>query len=110
MIKNVQHYPELAEINLGRLNLVYGKHALTRITQRGIQKLPFIQVTAGTVVELEESSSGKVEKLVVRLPYLETDDMVLVIIPHRLNNREVLVKTVWLNNVNDHHATLKLAG
>jgi len=52
--------------------------------------------------EVTVSGDKEVEKIAYRLPYSEEFDLCITYVPH--NN---LVLTVWLNEVNDNHPTLK---
>lgn len=83
--------------------LKYSRHAIQESIndERGEIKLPkIIDSRDATLVEIEVNE-GKVTKTLFRLSYSDEHDLCLVIIPE---NR--VVKTVWLNNKDDHHKTL----
>lgn len=97
-----------AEGIVGRLKLRYGSHAFRagRDDRYGLADLPEeIEPVAADVVELEVFS-GAVCKAVIRYPYDEELDLVLVVIPRA---SDCFVKTVWFNRVSDTHKTLRLA-
>lgn len=84
----------------------YTPHALTAcLNDRYGQILPPASITlkAEQVVEVEVRG-GKVEKIVVRLPYNDRFDLVAALCNFSADS--VTVKTVWLNERNDTHATL----
>lgn len=105
-IKNVQTNPELATIALGKVPVTYTRHAQDAAKERRINLAKYVNVLAGSVVELEiNPANGKTTKLVVRQQYNNHYDVVLVLIPASFG---IVVKTVWLNHVNDNHNTLNL--
>lgn len=53
------------------------------------------------IIEVETEDNIKVDKVLIRVPYSEYFDLCIVIL---LDNS--LVKTVWLNSVDDKHFTL----
>lgn len=102
---NVATNPELARISLGIVRLRWTSHAMEQASRKGIPAaLETIQCPAGSVVELEESY-GRVTKYVVRLPLNGNWDKVLVLVPD-YDNIYVVV-TIWKNEVNDTHKSLR---
>lgn len=110
MIKifNIEQYPQLQQINLGKANLEYSHHALERCERKGIKARPIITISAGTVVELEKDMrTGQNLKIIVRVQYNASQDLVLALIPRSdLPAGYLFVKTCWLNHKDDNHATL----
>jgi hypothetical protein len=62
-----------------------------------------IVVQASQIVEAE-IVSGEVVKVVVRQPYDQTRDLILVLSP---DGKRARVRTVWFNLATDTHATLR---
>lgn len=59
------------------------------------------------IVEVElDDESNAVSKVVIRRPYDDKRDVVLVLIPY--DDGTAIVKTVWCNLKNDNHMTLNL--
>lgn len=86
-----------------QITLKYTKHALmaAKTDRYGHVTLPLKLITRyAEVVELETEDSVPV-KLVLRIRYTETLDLVLVVVPGGT------VITVWLNKVDDGHKTLR---
>jgi hypothetical protein len=97
-----------AEGLVGRIKLQYGLHAFraSRDDRYGRADLPDeIEPQAGDVVEVEVANGNPV-KAVIRYPYDDVLDLVLVVIPGAFN---YFVKTVWFNAASDNHRTLRLA-
>lgn len=102
-------FPARAKLRFGTLNLVWTKHALSECSadRYGIINPPQTLDTEKAQVieaELHKNDYGHslwTEKVVYRIPYTETKDMVLVVIPS--SGR---VKTVWINMKEDMHRTL----
>jgi len=68
----------------------------------GVIDLPdAINLARVELVEMEVIG-GKIHKVVVRMPYSVTLDLVMVVLLETLT-----VKTVWLNKRSDNHRTLK---
>lgn len=91
------------------VDLHFGPHAMSeaKADRYGVAELPrSIELVAEDVVELEVAA-GKVAKLIVRYPYDDQLDLVLVLRPGK--NSEFFVKTCWFNRVSDNHRTLRLA-
>jgi len=109
LVKNIQTSPELANIELGEVQVTYSKHARERAQQKRIRLSQYVQVVKNSVVEVEiEARTGKTVKLVVRERYTDTHDRVLVLVEDRKKPGSIYVKTVWLNHVEDNHSTLDL--
>lgn len=53
------------------------------------------------IIEVETIDNTKADRVLIRIPYSDNFDLCVVIL---LDNS--LVKTVWLNSVNDKHFTL----
>lgn len=86
------------------VKLHYTKHALdaAETDRYDIIELPLtVNLSHGTIIEIEIGNHETIEKFVIRFPYSETLDLCMVIIPDRL-----CVKTVWLNERFDEHCTL----
>lgn len=83
----------------GQQWLKYSRHSMARAEQKGFVLPPWVNWADGTVVETLVSD-GVVEKRVVRFPYYNDNDIVLVIQP------DGFVRTAWLNARSDKHATL----
>lgn len=101
-------FPEKAKLRFGVLNLSWTKHALQECSadRYGIIHPPqTLDTNTAQVIEAEitQKENGRLttEKVVYRIPYTETKDMVIVVIPS--SGR---VKTVWINVKNDKHSTL----
>ncbi len=84
--------------------LDYSKHAADRAAEYKIDLPKFINYAKAQFIECE-ISCGKVEKVLVRIPYSDDSDLVLAIIP-----KKFFVKTCWVNKHDDHHATLNTSG
>jgi hypothetical protein len=101
------HKKILDGITLGTLKLEYSKHAQFRADQKQFN-LPHLIIVDRNVVEMETGPAGRPTKLVVRVKYDQTNDLVLVLVPgNKLMSRTLFVTTAWLNNKNDIHSTLK---
>ena len=106
-IKNNQLNPELNDMELGHVKLIYSKHALERAAEKQINLIYSANIVKGSIVETYEDSNNMVRKIVVRVRYDNEMDMVLVLAPAG-EPKKAKVITVWLNHVNDNHKTLKL--
>lgn len=100
--KNVATHPELANLSLGSVYLVWSYHALIRGKQKRIEQVDAITVPRGTIVELE-STGRLVSKVVARIPG-SLRDTVYVLTPK--GKGHWLVITCWTNCKNDTHRTL----
>jgi hypothetical protein len=92
------------------VDLDYAAHAYaeSKADRYGVAELPgSIEVIAGDVVEVEVRGERPV-KAVIRFPYDDNLDLVLVLIVLS-NRRSFFVKTVWFNQASDNHRTLRLA-
>lgn len=101
-------FPKYAKLHFGTLNLFWTQHALRECEadRYGIIDPPkTLDTDKAQVIEAEikrfDSGALWTEKVVYRIPYTETKDMVLVVIP--ASGR---VKTVWINMKEDTHKTL----
>lgn len=100
-------FPEKAKLRFGVLTLSWTKHALNECSadRYGIIHPPqTLDTNTAQVIEAEITYENRrlfTEKVVYRIPYTETKDMVIVVIPS--SGR---VKTVWINVRNDTHTTL----
>lgn len=93
-------------------NLAYGPHSLaeSREDRYGVADLPgSIEILAEDVVEVQVLN-GRPIKAVVRFPYDDALDLVLVLVNVSLANTvNLFVKTCWFNQASDKHKTLRLA-
>jgi hypothetical protein len=101
-------FPEMATLRFGTLRLAWTQHALRecKSDRYGIVHPPdTLDTETAQVIEAEihKTPSGALEttKVVYRIPYTQTKDMVLVVIPSSSR-----VKTVWINVRDDTHRTL----
>lgn len=97
-----------AEMLAGQIRLSYGLHARieAHADRYGVAELPEgIEILAEDVVEVQVEL-GSVSKAVIRFPYDDLLDLVLVVIP---GLQQYFVKTCWFNRVSDNHKTLRLA-
>lgn len=97
-------FPSNLQRPTGRLRLRYGGHAreAAQTDRYGIIRLPeCIDLDRAELIEAEANWGGIVSKAVVRVGYSAVYDLVLVVLP------DGFVKTVWLNERHDVHATLK---
>ena len=88
---------------------IFTKHAiLACVNDRyGVIHPPkSISLTEKDIVEIEVEN-GHVDKVVARIPYDDFSDLIMVFIPE-IGIGEGIVKTVWKNDKNDKHSTLKL--
>ena len=82
--------------------LRYSPHAQEQMLSKGIDEAPnFINLSQVDIVEMEVAN-GKPFKVLARQAYDSTYDIVHVILL-----KSLVVKTVWLNNRNDKHRTLR---
>ena len=87
----------------------FGRHAIDAChTDRyGIIKPPVrLTLNIKDVIEVETNPYGIPVKFVVRQPYDQLNDIIIVFIP---DGDEAFVKTFWLNRKDDTHATLNKA-
>lgn len=90
--------------------LVFGAHAYeeSKADRYGVAALPdSIEIALEDVVEVQVENFQPA-KAVVRFPYDDVLDLVLVLRPNGKPNR-FFVKTVWFNRADDKHRTLRLA-
>lgn len=90
---------------IGTVPLQYTKHAqdAAAADRYGALKLPTSIDTNKAICIEAEIESGRVLKLVYRLGYTDTLDLIVVVVPCGLSFR---AKTVWANLHTDKHATL----
>jgi hypothetical protein len=90
-----------------KLNLSYTQHARQAAKNDRYgepEDLPeTVSILPGQVIELE-IAGGRLQKLVVRIPYDSEVDLCLVL---SLETERASVKTLWLNLVTDNHSTLR---
>jgi len=101
-------FPKRAKLHFGTLQLIWSHHALRECgaDRYGIIEPPkTLDTDNAQVIEAEIKRQGDgtllTEKVVYRIPYTSTKDMVLVVMPAKS-----LVKTVWINVRKDTHRTL----
>lgn len=90
------------------LNLQWTDHALDKAEQEDFWSGPdyALEVCEPMVVEAETNNQLVLTKMVVRLPYDDERDMVLVLAKSAWKGRWY-VSTCWSNHVGDHHETLR---
>jgi hypothetical protein len=89
------------------VQLKYSRHAQQAILsdRYGVPRVPLeLLIRAAQVIEIEVQDESVV-KIVTRIPYDNTRDLVLVIMPFKA--APALVKTVWFNMTDDQHHTLR---
>ena len=99
-----QVYMPNLPLKFGKQRLSYSNHAInaSRDDRYGDIQLPtFIDTNTAKVIEVEIVQDRFLSKVVYRVSYNETHDLIIVVIPERW-----LVKTVWLNAKSDKHQTL----
>src|SRR5690242_16523937 len=95
-----------AQLFSGRLSLEYSQHAIkaSQDDRYGrFELLPVEDIKPEYVVEIQVEF-GRAVKAVVRVPYDEEMDLVLVL--NRPEGSRAFVKTAWLNSRRDRHSTL----
>ena len=104
-------FPQGCRLRFGVLSLQWSQHALRecQADRYGIiDPPPKLDTDTAQVIEaeIERDARGKLwtNKVVYRIPYKDTRDMVLVVIPQL--HRQSRVKTVWINQRTDLHYTL----
>ena len=102
---NKYHYqiglPRHYRVNYGEVRLKYSTHAITRAMEKAFNLPTAIDTSKAKVIEMEDEA-GKLVKVLYRVPYNETHDMLLAVMP----NEGFFVKTAWLNSKKDTHKTL----
>lgn len=96
--------PKQARTRFGKMPLTYGLHALqAALNDRyGAIDVPMhLDTDTAKVIEVELASDGATEKVLYRVHHDVTHDLVIAVVP-----RTGYVKTVWLNEKSDAHATL----
>ena len=101
-------FPARAQLRFGTKTLYWTKHALAECSadRYGIINPPNeLDTDKAQVIEAElsrlDDGSFYTHKVVYRIPYTETKDMVIVFVPS-----SGAVKTVWINMKEDTHRTL----
>lgn len=101
-------FPKRAKLTFGTIYLFWTKHALSECSadRYGIINPPSqLDTDKAQVIEAELSrladGSFYTNKVVYRIPYTDTKDMVLVVSPG-----SGAVRTVWINMKEDTHRTL----
>ncbi len=91
-----------------RLSLEWSEHALAKAVLEDFWNGPdyHLDVSEPMVVEAETNNHLALIKMVVRLPYDDERDMVLVLVRSAWQGRWY-VSTCWSNHVRDHHETLR---
>ena len=104
-------FPSNCRLRFGLLKLEWTRHALRecQADRYGIIHPPtHLDTEKAQVIEaeIERDEGGKLwtKKVVYRIPYTDTKDMVLVVIPQLAKASKV--KTVWINVRDDLHSTL----
>ncbi len=90
----------------GTKSLLYSKHAQGAFADKYGEIVPPANMcfAEAAIVEVTEFN-GVIDKLVLRKQYDEKTDLVLVLLPCTTKEKW-FVKTVWLNEHGDDHATL----
>jgi hypothetical protein len=87
--------------------LAYSRHSrLEAVRDKlGVVTRPpaFIEFNSDDVIEVE-TTDDVVTKLVVRLPYDSTRDIILVL--RNFHDGAAIVVTLWTNSIDDSHSTL----
>lgn len=63
----------------------------------------FFSIKPENVIEVEQDSTGKIVKILIRVKYNNIFDLCLAIIPA---DDKAIIKTGWLNKSDDTHKTL----
>ena len=91
------------------VELQYSPHARKEANsdRYGKVKLPeTINLETAYIFEVEINDSGVLNKIVARVPYNNKFDLVIVMKVNQYVVNYVIVKTIWLNSVDDKHKTL----
>ncbi len=81
----------------------YSQHAQDVAAQRAIELPDLIDYTKCRPVEIETKRDGTIKKVVYCTSYVDDPKRELVLVVHPADN---FVRTVWLNQTEDQHATL----
>lgn len=81
----------------------YSQHAQDVAREREIELPDLIDYTKCRPFEIECKKDGTIEKVAYRTSYADDPKRDLILIVHPADN---FVRTVWLNRVEDQHATL----
>jgi hypothetical protein len=95
-------FPTNLPLPIGQFKLVYTHHARSK-------GLPYYPPSFSTfearVIEIEVNLQGEIRKILYRMPYQgHLDKDILLAITHE--NGKAIVRTVYLNDRSDNHATL----
>jgi hypothetical protein len=99
-------FPESLKVNQGFYKLRYTNHARERQAKKydGLKVLPsVVNITDKNVVEVHSNDKTTANKLLVRIHYDRTRDIVLALQPF---DGYCKVITFWLNNKKDQHLNL----
>lgn len=101
-------FPKNAKLHFGTIDLVYTKHAKNacKTDKYGIIVPPKrLNTDNAKVIEAEivrsDDNTLHTKKVVYRVPYKGSNDLCIVLVPETN-----VVKTVWINKMNDRHSTL----
>lgn len=102
--------PDLvSQVSARNFRCRFTRHALTACLNDRYGKIvppPQFRVELDEVIEIEarrQHGYWDVRKVVVRLPYNAKFDLLMAFIP---DNDLAIIKTCWLNSVDDKHSTL----
>lgn len=90
---------------VGRYALVITKHARRQSEARGITLSSHLDMRYANVIEVGFNGSA-INHLLVRVAYDHTYDLVMAV---KIERGKWILKTVWLNDINDKHTTLNRA-
>lgn len=94
-------FPVNLTLPRGSIRLTYSQHA----RNKGVVKLPsFINIDNAQAIEVETDKQGSLVKVLYRVPYDVTDDLLLAV---NVDSEDFgFVRTVYLNGRYDNHNTL----
>ena len=109
MIKNGLYHKDVYLPKINKVNrdfkVEYTHHAIEAAYNDRYEEIVLpetINLAKSEIIEIEVKN-GEIVKILIRTKYNSRYDLNLAIIPQNLK-----VKTVWLNDVNDDHKTLKV--
>jgi hypothetical protein len=92
----------------GLFRLVYTRHAMKECLQDKLGQIGrppcLIDISKATIIEAEVTDEIEVTKLVIRLSYDNTRDIILVL--RNFFDGAATVITLWTNSIKDTHNTL----
>lgn len=97
--------PQDIVLNMGLTN--HAKERLTRDDYKILVMPTVIKLTCNNIVEMYTEDDINVLKLLIRVPYDYTRDIVLVIQPNFKTSRAKVI-TFWLNHKKDQHPSLDM--